>query len=124
MTTYLCRSETETEAAGRAIARTLAPDAVVFGAIHADFRSAVVLRGGAPVELSGLELKLLRYFVEHRGALLTRDELLEKVWGYDAMPVTRTVDVHVASLRQKLEENPSRPEHFVTVHGLGYKFMG
>ena len=77
-----------------------------------------------PIELSGLELKLLRYFVEHRGALLTRDELLEKVWGYDAMPVTRTVDVHVASLRQKLEKNPSRPEHLVTVHGLGYKFMG
>ena len=84
----------------------------------------MVLRGGVAVELSGLELKLLRYFVEHRGALLTRDELLEKVWGYEAMPVTRTVDVHVASLRQKLETNPSRPEHFVTVHGLGYKFMG
>jgi two-component system alkaline phosphatase synthesis response regulator PhoP len=98
--------------------------AVVFGEIHADFRSAVVLRAGAPVELSGLELKLLRYFVEHRGVLLTRDELLEKVWGYDAMPVTRTVDVHVASLRQKLEKNPSRPEYLVTVHGLGYKFMG
>ncbi|HEV2719309.1 MAG TPA: response regulator transcription factor [Thermoanaerobaculia bacterium] len=99
-------------------------DAVVFGAVHADFRSAVVIREGQPVELSGLEMKLLRYFVEHRGALLTRDELLEKVWGYEAMPVTRTVDVHVASLRQKLERNPSRPEHFVTVHGLGYKFMG
>src|SRR5947209_5147749 len=108
----------------RARAATASADAVVFGAVHADFRSAVVLRGGAPVELSGLELKLLRYFVEHRGALLTRDELLEKVWGYEAMPVTRTVDVHVASLRQKLETNPSRPEHFVTVHGLGYKFVG
>ena len=99
-------------------------DAVVFGSVHADFRSAVVQRDGRQVELSGLELKLLRYFVEHRGALLTRDELLEKVWGYEAMPVTRTVDVHVASLRQKLEANPSRPQHFVTVHGLGYKFMG
>ncbi len=108
----------------RARAATASADAVVFGAVHADFRGAVVLRGGVPVELSGLELKLLRYFVEHRGALLTRDELLEKVWGYEAMPVTRTVDVHVASLRQKLEANPSRPEHFVTVHGLGYKFMG
>ena len=108
----------------RARAAAASADAVVFGAVHADFRSAVVLRDGAPVELSGLELKLLRYFVEHRGALLTRDELLEKVWGYEAMPVTRTVDVHVASLRQKLETNPSRPEHFVTVHGLGYKFMG
>jgi two-component system, OmpR family, alkaline phosphatase synthesis response regulator PhoP len=108
----------------RARSAAASADAVVFGSVHADFRSAVVLRGGEPVELSGLELKLLRYFVEHRGALLTRDELLEKVWGYEAMPVTRTVDVHVASLRQKLESNPSRPQHFVTVHGLGYKFMG
>jgi len=108
----------------RARVATASADAVVFGAVHADFRSAVVRREGNEVELSGLELKLLRYFVEHRGALLTRDELLEKVWGYEAMPVTRTVDVHVASLRQKLEKNASRPEHFVTVHGLGYKFMG
>jgi two-component system alkaline phosphatase synthesis response regulator PhoP len=108
-------------------ARTLtanAADAYSFGSVHVDFRSAVVTRDGAAVELSGLEFKLLRYFVEHRNALLTRDELLEKVWGYDAMPVTRTVDVHVASLRQKLERNPSKPEFIVTVHGLGYKFIG
>lgn len=95
-----------------------------FGEIDVDFRSAEVRRRGTPVELSGLELKLLRYLVEHRGAVLTRDELLEKVWGYDAMPVTRTVDVHIASLRQKLEANPARPEYIVTLHGLGYKFTG
>ena len=76
------------------------------------------------MELSTLEIKLLRYFVEHRGAVVGRDELLDKVWGYDATPVTRTVDVHVASLRQKLEANPSKPEYIVTVHGLGYKFTG
>ncbi|HEX2836243.1 MAG TPA: response regulator transcription factor [Thermoanaerobaculia bacterium] len=108
-------------------ARTLtanSADAYSFGDVEADFRSAEVKRGGAAVELSGLELKLLRYLVEHRGAVLTRDELLEKVWGYDATPVTRTVDVHIASLRQKLEPNPSRPEFIVTVHGLGYKFLG
>lgn len=108
-------------------ARTLtasASDSYAFGPIRIDFRGAEVLRDGAPVELSGLEFKLLRYFVEHRGALVTRDELLEKVWGYEAMPVTRTVDVHVASLRQKLEQNPSTPEFIVTVHGLGYKFVG
>jgi two-component system alkaline phosphatase synthesis response regulator PhoP len=99
-------------------------DAYSFGGVHVDFRGAVVMRDGAPVDLSGLEFKLLRYFVERRNALLTRDELLEKVWGYDAMPVTRTVDVHVASLRQKLERNPSKPEFIVTVHGLGYKFVG
>lgn len=95
-----------------------------FGGVQVDFRSAVVTRDGTPVELSGLELKLLRYFIDHRGAVLSRDELLDKVWGYEAMPVTRTVDVHVASLRQKIEANPSRPEYIVTVHGLGYKFVG
>src|ERR1019366_8299949 len=101
-----------------------ASDSFAFGPIHVDFRSAEVRREGAPVELSTLEIKLLRYFVEHRGAVVGRDELLDKVWGYDATPVTRTVDVHVASLRQKLEANPSKPEYIVTVHGLGYKFTG
>src|SRR5438105_7289549 len=108
-------------------ARTMAAnasDSYAFGPVHVDFRSAEVRREGAPVDLSTLEIKLLRYFVEHRGAVLARDELLDKVWGYDATPVTRTVDVHVASLRQKLEANPSKPEYIVTVHGLGYKFLG
>jgi two-component system alkaline phosphatase synthesis response regulator PhoP len=99
-------------------------DGYSFGDVRVDFRGASVTRDRQPLDLSGLEFKLLRYFVEHRGALLTRDELLEKVWGYEAMPVTRTVDVHLASLRQKLERNPSKPEFFVTVHGLGYKFVG
>jgi two-component system alkaline phosphatase synthesis response regulator PhoP len=108
-------------------ARTLvasSADAYAFGNIEVDFRRAEVKKDGAPIELSGLEMKLLRYFVEHRGAVLTRDELLEKVWGYDATPVTRTVDVHIASLRQKVETNPARPEFFLTVHGMGYKFVG
>jgi two-component system alkaline phosphatase synthesis response regulator PhoP len=99
-------------------------DAYLFGNVRIDFRRAEAFRNEQPVELSGLELKLLRYFVEHRGSLLSRDELLEKVWGYGVMPTTRTVDVHVASLRQKLESNPARPEHIVTVHGMGYKFVG
>jgi two-component system alkaline phosphatase synthesis response regulator PhoP len=95
-----------------------------FGEVRVDFRKAEVSKGGDVVELSAREFKLLRYFIEHRGAALTRDELLNGVWGYNAMPVTRTVDVHVAWLRQKLEENPRRPQFIVTVHGLGYKFMG
>ena len=99
-------------------------DAYAFGDVQVDFRAAVVTCDRGAIDLSGLEFKLLRYFVERRGALLSRDELLEKVWGYDATPVTRTVDVHVASLRQKLERNPSHPEFFLTVHGLGYKFVG
>ena len=99
-------------------------DAYVFGDVRVDFRRAEVSKGGEPVELAGLELKLLRYLIEHRGDLLSRDELLDKVWGYGVMPTTRTVDVHIASLRSKIETNPSRPEHIVTVHGMGYKFVG
>jgi two-component system, OmpR family, alkaline phosphatase synthesis response regulator PhoP len=95
-----------------------------FGDIVVDTRRTEVMRDGAVVELSALEFKLLRYFVEHAGATLSRDELLNEVWGYDAMPSTRTVDVHVAWLRQKLEENPRRPQYILTVHGLGYKFAG
>jgi two-component system, OmpR family, alkaline phosphatase synthesis response regulator PhoP len=95
-----------------------------FGDVHVDFGAATVERNGVPVEVSGLELKILRYLIEHRGLLVTRDELLENVWGYRAIPYTRTVDVHIASLRQKVEQNPSRPQFIVTVHGMGYKFTG
>jgi len=95
-----------------------------FGDVEVDFRKAEVTRRGEPVELSALEFKLLRYFIENRGATLSRDELLNRVWGYAAMPYSRTVDVHVSSLRQKIETNPSRPHYVVTVHRLGYKFVG
>lgn len=94
------------------------------GRIAVDFRSTEVHKDGTPLDLSALEFKLLRYFIEHRGATLSRDELLNEVWGYDAMPSTRTVDVHVAWLRQKLEDNPKQPQLILTVHGLGYKFVG
>jgi two-component system, OmpR family, alkaline phosphatase synthesis response regulator PhoP len=98
-------------------------DAFRFGNVSIDFRRAEVTKGGQLLELSAREFKLLRYFIEHPGAALTRDELLNEVWGYNAMPSTRTVDVHVAWLRQKLEDNPRHPEHIHTVHGLGYKFV-
>jgi two-component system alkaline phosphatase synthesis response regulator PhoP len=93
-----------------------------FGDITVDFRSTEVFRGGQPIELSAREFKLLRYFLEHRGLTLSRDELLNAVWGYDVMPFTRTVDVHVAWLRQKLEPHPRHPQFILTVHGLGYRF--
>jgi DNA-binding response OmpR family regulator len=95
-----------------------------FGDVRVDFRRAEVRRGGQLVELSSLEFKLLRYFIEHRGTLLSRRDLLEHVWGYPAVLQTRTVDVHVASLRQKIERHPSKPEHIVTVHRMGYRFLG
>lgn len=95
-----------------------------FGDIRIDFPRAEVTRAGQPVELAAREYNLLRYFIENREKVLSRDKLLDEVWGYDAMPVTRTVDVHVGLLRQKLEPNPRQPRYFLTVHGLGYKFVG
>jgi two-component system alkaline phosphatase synthesis response regulator PhoP len=95
-----------------------------FGDIRMDFRKAEITRGGATLDLSAREFQLLRYFVEHRGATLSREELLNEVWGYNSMPSTRTVDVHVAWLRQKIEPNPRHPQYILTVHGLGYKFAG
>lgn len=96
----------------------------VFGDVVVDVRRAEVTRAGRAVELSAREFQLLRYFLEHRGATISRDELLQEVWGYEHTPSTRTVDVHVAWLRQKLEANPKVPQIIQTVHGLGYKFTG
>src|ERR1700687_63688 len=93
-----------------------------FGAIHVDLVGTEATRDGEVVNLSAREFQLLRYFIEHRGATLSRDELLKQVWGYSADMYTRTVDVHVASLRQKLEEDPKQPQFILTVQGLGYKF--
>lgn len=98
-------------------------DTFIFGDVRVDFDAAEVTRGGRAVELSALELRLLEHLVRHPGKVLSRDHLLDEVWGYDATPYTRTVDVHIASLRQKIEEHPSKPRHVVTVHGRGYKFV-
>jgi two-component system alkaline phosphatase synthesis response regulator PhoP len=100
------------------------PDTYQFGSIRVDFKRAEVRRNGERIEMSALELKLLQYFIEHRGTALSRDQLLDEVWGYEATPSTRTVDVHVAWLRQKLEPNPRNPQFIVTVHRIGYKFTG
>ena len=94
-----------------------------FGPLRIDLRGTSVSRNGRIVPLSAREFQLLRYFVEHRGATLSRDILLKEVWGYNADAFTRTVDVHVASLRQKLEKDPKQPSLIVTVLGLGYKFV-
>ena len=95
-----------------------------FDGVRVDFRRAEVSRDGQTIDLSAREFQLLKYFVEHRGATLTREELLNEVWGYNSMPSTRTVDVHVAWLRQKIEPNPRHPQFILTVHGMGYKFAG
>lgn len=95
-----------------------------FDDVRVDFRRAEVTKAGDPLDLSAREFQLLKYFIEHRGATLTREELLNEVWGYNSMPSTRTVDVHVAWLRQKIEPNPRHPQYILTVHGMGYKFAG
>jgi two-component system alkaline phosphatase synthesis response regulator PhoP len=93
-----------------------------FGSIRVDLVGTEATRDGTVVNLSAREFQLLRYFIEHRGATLSREELLKQVWGYSADMYTRTVDVHVASLRQKLEDDPKQPKFILTVQGLGYKF--
>ena len=95
-----------------------------FGPVRVDFRRAEVLRHGSPVALSAREFQLIKYFIEHRGATLSRKELLKEVWGYGGVPSTRTVDVHVFTLRRKLETDPRNPQFIQTIMGLGYKFLG
>ncbi|HEX2465561.1 MAG TPA: response regulator transcription factor [Thermoanaerobaculia bacterium] len=121
MMELLARVEALLRRSGRALA---GPGAYAFGDVRVDFRKAEVHRAGEAVALSALEYKLLAYLIERRGIVLSRDELLDRVWGYDATPTTRTVDVHVASLRQKIEANPAKPRWILTVHGLGYRFDG
>jgi two-component system alkaline phosphatase synthesis response regulator PhoP len=108
----------------RATASSSGPQQYRFGEIDVDFRKAEVTKQGRQVELSAREYLLLKYLIEHREATITRDQLLNEVWGYHAMPSTRTVDVHVAWLRQKIEPNPKHPQYLLTVHGMGYKFIG
>ncbi len=95
-----------------------------FGDAEVDLKKCRVTRAGKEIEISGTEFELLKYFVCHAGEILSRDRLLEDVWGYDKYPTTRTVDAHLVRLRQKLEPNPEQPRFFLTVHGTGYRFVG
>lgn len=114
------------EALLRRASRTFTSAALVyqFGSIRVDFRKTTVLRDGNLVDFSAKEFQLLRYLIDHKGETLTREKLLQEVWGYTSIPFTRTVDVHVAWLRQKLEEDPKQPQWIMTIHGHGYKFTG
>ena len=98
-------------------------DQVTFDNIVIDFKAYRAERNSEPVELSAREYRLLKYLVLKRGKVVTRDELLDEVWGYNSYPTTRTVDNHIARLRQKIEENVDEPRHILTVHGVGYKFV-
>jgi len=103
--------------------RILRKETHKFGPLWVDFATAEVKRNGNLVSLRNLEFRLLRYLIERAGSLVSREELLRSVWSYDSGAPTRTVDVHIHSLRQKLEKDASRPELIVTVQGAGYKFV-
>ena len=99
-------------------------DQHTFGDVEVDLRRCRVLRSGRALDISSKEFDLLKYFVCHSGETLSRDRLLEEVWGYENYPSTRTVDTHLVRLRQKLEPDPEQPRYFLTVHGTGYRFVG
>jgi hypothetical protein len=96
---------------------------VAFGDVTVNFSTMEAFRRSEPVVLTAKEFQTLRYFIQNAGRVISRDELLNQVWGYENYPCTRTVDNRVLRLRQKLERDPSRPAHFRTIHGAGYKFL-
>jgi DNA-binding response OmpR family regulator len=95
-----------------------------FGEVEVNVKSCQVSRKGRSVDFSSKEFELLKFFLNHPGETLSRDRLLEEVWGYDRFPTTRTVDAHIVRLRQKVEPKPEDPRFILTVHGTGYKFVG
>jgi len=111
-------------AALRRTVRTPSGDSVTFDGISVDFTKMEVTRDGEPVVLTAQEFKTLKFLVQNPERVISRDELLNEVWGYQNYPSTRTVDNHILKLRQKLERDPANPIHFRTVHGMGYKFVG
>jgi DNA-binding response OmpR family regulator len=110
-------------AALRRTARTGSSDIIAFGGISADFTKMEVTRNGEPVQLTAQEFKTLKFMAQNAERMISREELLNEVWGYQNYPSTRTVDNHILKLRQKLEKDPGNPVHFRTVHGMGYKFV-
>lgn len=94
-----------------------------FGDIELDFTRHAARKAGRPLALSPREFELLRYFIRRRGEAVTREQLLDAVWGLNSYPFTRTVDNHIARLRQKIENSPGEPRHLITIHKVGYKFL-
>ena len=101
-----------------------AADVMRIGDIEIDFKLHQARRGKVRIEFTAREFDLLRYFVLHTGQVVTREQILNEVWGYEEFPTTRTIDNFVAKLRQKIEKSPHAPEHILTIHGSGYKFVG
>jgi two-component system alkaline phosphatase synthesis response regulator PhoP len=95
-----------------------------FDGVAIDFKKLEATKDGEPLELSPLEYKIMKFLIDHRDQVVTRDQMLDAVWDYRSFPFTRTVDMHIAKLRKKIERTPNNPRHIVTVHGAGYKFIG
>lgn len=108
----------------RSSAGTKIPETYRFGSLEVNFRKYAARRKGKSVDLSAREFEILKYFIERQGETVSREDLLNHVWGYDSFPNTRTVDTHIAKLRQKIEDDVDNPRHIVTLHGIGYKFLG
>jgi two-component system alkaline phosphatase synthesis response regulator PhoP len=111
------------EAVLRRVTRTSAGDEYAFGDITLDFRTYQATKAGFPLDLTPREFRILRYFIDHADEVVSREALLNHVWGYDSSAFTRTVDTHMARLRQKVENVPAEPRHLLTVHRVGYKFV-
>jgi DNA-binding response OmpR family regulator len=107
----------------RAAKQVAALESFSFADVELNFKKFVARKGGQALELSAREFEILHYLILRRGETVTRDQLLDEVWGYDSTPITRTVDNHIARLRQKIEQDPSAPQHIITVHRLGYRFI-
>jgi DNA-binding response OmpR family regulator len=108
----------------RSARRSVEPDRYAFGAVEIDFVRYEAQKNGAPLALSPREFEILKYFVLHRGEAVTRDQLLNDVWGYSRFVFTRTVDNHIAKLRHKIEDDPDAPKWILTIHRVGYRFLG
>jgi two-component system, OmpR family, alkaline phosphatase synthesis response regulator PhoP len=108
----------------RAGARPAPPESYRFGDVSLDFTRLEATRAGRAIDLSPREFRLLEFFISHRGQVIPREQLLDSVWGYENIPLTRTVDTHIAKLRKKIEDVPADPRWIVTVHRVGYKFLG
>ncbi len=98
-------------------------DEYSFGNVHTDFKKQEASKKGKSLKLSAMEFKILKYFVQREGEVVTREMLLDNVWGYEEFPTTRTVDNYILSLRKKIEDSSSKPKHLLTVHTAGYKFV-
>jgi DNA-binding response OmpR family regulator len=107
----------------RASQGAAAPEVYAFGSVVLDFTHCAATKDNAPLQVTSTEFSLIQYLVSQKGIVVTREDLLNKVWGYEFFPQSRTVDNHILRLRQKLEEDPNHPRHILTVHGRGYRFV-